>query len=87
MSEIDRSVGCQRVETRLPVPGAEVSVGSLGQRRQVSAAAADASKGRWLLLVAGLYALFSTSRSMVRSLWTSAQIAASRHSSVERGAT
>lgn len=43
---------------------------------QVSSAAADARRGRWLLLAAGLYALFSTSRTMVRSLWTSAQIAA-----------
>lgn len=43
---------------------------------QISSAAIDARRGRWLLLIAGLYALFSTSRTMVRSLWTSAQIAA-----------
>lgn len=43
---------------------------------EVSAAASDARRGRWLLLAAGLYALFSTSRGMVRSLWTSSQIAA-----------
>ncbi len=43
---------------------------------QVSEAAADARQGRWLLLAAGLYALFSTSRTMVRSLWTSSQISA-----------
>lgn len=43
---------------------------------QVSEAANDASRGRWLLLVVGLYALFSTSRTMVRALWTSSQISA-----------
>ncbi len=43
---------------------------------QISDAAADARKGRWLLLIGGLYALFSTSRTMVRSLWTSSQISA-----------
>ncbi len=43
---------------------------------QVSEAASDARQGRWILLVVGLYALFSTSRTMVRALWTSSQIAA-----------
>ncbi len=43
---------------------------------QISDAAADARRGRWLLLIGGLYALFSTSRTMVRSLWTSSQISA-----------
>jgi uncharacterized BrkB/YihY/UPF0761 family membrane protein len=44
--------------------------------RQVATTASDAERGRWLLLLAGLYALFSTSRTMVRALWTSAAIAA-----------
>jgi uncharacterized BrkB/YihY/UPF0761 family membrane protein len=43
---------------------------------QVSEAASDARNGRWLLLAVGLYALFSTSRTMVRALWTSSQISA-----------
>ena len=43
---------------------------------QVSEAASDARRGRWLLLAGGLYALMSTSRSMVRSLWTASQISA-----------
>ncbi|MET0826698.1 MAG: YhjD/YihY/BrkB family envelope integrity protein [Acidimicrobiales bacterium] len=43
---------------------------------QVQQTASDARTQRWLLLVAGLYALFSTSRTMVRAMWTSSQIAA-----------
>jgi uncharacterized BrkB/YihY/UPF0761 family membrane protein len=43
---------------------------------QVQQTASDARQGRWLLLAAGLYALFSTSRTMVRAMWTSSQIAA-----------
>lgn len=43
---------------------------------QVSEAAKDASRGRWLLLAFGLYALFSTSRTMVRAMWTASQISA-----------
>jgi uncharacterized BrkB/YihY/UPF0761 family membrane protein len=46
--------------------------------RQVATTAADAERGRWLLLVGGLYALFSTSRTMVRALWTASAIAARR---------
>jgi uncharacterized BrkB/YihY/UPF0761 family membrane protein len=42
---------------------------------QVSQAASDADRGRWVLLVVGLYALFSTSRSMVRALWVSNSLA------------
>lgn len=42
---------------------------------QVRQAGAQANQGRWLLLAAGAYALFSTSRTMVRALWTSSAIA------------
>jgi uncharacterized BrkB/YihY/UPF0761 family membrane protein len=43
---------------------------------QIQQSASDARQGRWLLLIGGLYALFSTSRTMVRAMWTSSQIAA-----------
>ena len=45
---------------------------------EIAQAAADAQRSRWLLLLAGLYALFSTSRTMVRALWTASAIAARR---------
>jgi uncharacterized BrkB/YihY/UPF0761 family membrane protein len=43
---------------------------------QIQQTASEARKGRWLLLTGGLYALFSTSRTMVRAMWTSSQISA-----------
>lgn len=43
---------------------------------EVSDAVTDTRRSRWILLLAGLYALFSTSRGMVRSLWTSSDLAA-----------
>jgi uncharacterized BrkB/YihY/UPF0761 family membrane protein len=43
---------------------------------EVSDAVADTRRSRWLLLLAALYALFSTSRGMVRSLWTSSELSA-----------
>jgi membrane protein len=43
---------------------------------QVATASSDAQSGRWFLLVVGLYALFSSSRTMVRTLWASSSIAA-----------
>lgn len=42
---------------------------------QVAETATDVRQGRWLLLLGGLYALFSTSRTMVRALWTTSAIA------------
>ena len=42
---------------------------------EVASAAADVRDGRWLLLLGGLYALFSTSRTMARALWTTSAIA------------
>ncbi|HEY8060916.1 MAG TPA: YhjD/YihY/BrkB family envelope integrity protein [Acidimicrobiales bacterium] len=45
---------------------------------EIAQAASDARRSRWLLLLAGLYALFSTSRTMVRALWTASAIAARR---------
>ena len=45
---------------------------------EITQAASDAQRSRWLLLLAGLYALFSTSRTMVRALWTASAIAARR---------
>lgn len=42
---------------------------------EIADAGADARQGRWALLALGLYALFSTSRTMVRALWTSSAIA------------
>jgi uncharacterized BrkB/YihY/UPF0761 family membrane protein len=44
--------------------------------RQVAESAADAQRGRWLLLLGGLYALFATSRTVVRALWTASAIVA-----------
>jgi uncharacterized BrkB/YihY/UPF0761 family membrane protein len=41
---------------------------------QVTGAGRDARRGRWVLLLAGLYALFSTSRTMVRVVWTTSAI-------------
>jgi uncharacterized BrkB/YihY/UPF0761 family membrane protein len=43
---------------------------------QVSTASDDAQGGRWFLLLVGLYALLSSSRTMVRTLWASSSIAA-----------
>ncbi|HEY5887112.1 MAG TPA: YhjD/YihY/BrkB family envelope integrity protein, partial [Acidimicrobiales bacterium] len=43
---------------------------------QIQQTASEARQGRWVLLVGGLYALFSTSRTMVRAVWTSSQITA-----------
>ena len=43
---------------------------------EVSDAVSDTRRSRWLLLLGGLYALFSTSRGMVRSMWTSSELAA-----------
>ena len=45
---------------------------------EITQAASDVQRSRWLLLLAGLYALFSTSRTMVRALWTASAIAARR---------
>jgi len=42
---------------------------------QIQQTASDARQGRWLLLIGGLYALFATSRTMVRALWTSSALA------------
>jgi uncharacterized BrkB/YihY/UPF0761 family membrane protein len=42
---------------------------------QINQTAAEVRDTRWLLLVGGLYALFSTSRTMVRALWTTSALA------------
>jgi len=42
---------------------------------QVAQTAQDANRARWGLLLLGLYALFSTSRTMVRAVWTTSAIA------------
>jgi uncharacterized BrkB/YihY/UPF0761 family membrane protein len=42
---------------------------------QVTGAGRDARRGRWILLLGGLYALFSTSRTTLRAIWTSSAIA------------